>query len=177
MQRAEHTACFAVAVAGLQAAEVGAPSCVGKQPSRLPALQRNQSVCWLLMSSEQPWFSGDDLIHLQGPLVFAGSAALAAAPGAVEHPVFHRAADRAPVTAAVGEHVLAVFLAEGIEAQAAHLLQVVAENEAVGVVVVGDDDVAGEHLAHQWLPKNCRNASCTWAGLRRPNSCMRISSW
>ena len=129
------------------------------------------------MSSEPPWFSGDDVIHLQGPLVFAGSAALAAAPGAVEHPVFHRAADRAPVTAAVGEHLLAVFLAEGIKAQAAQLLQVVAENEAVGVVVVGGDDVSGEHLAHQWLPKNCRNTSCTGAGLRRPNSCMGISSW
>jgi hypothetical protein len=34
----------------------------------------------------------------------------------------------------VGRHLLAVFLAEGIEAQAAQLLQVVAENEAVGVV-------------------------------------------
>ena len=41
------------------------------------------------------------------------------------------------------------LLAEGIEAQAAQLLQVVAENEAVGVVVVGGDDVSGEHLAHQ----------------------------
>ena len=121
--------------------------------------------------------SGDDGCHLQVRLVFMGSAALATAPGAVEHPVFHRAADRAPLTAAVGEHLLAVFLAEGIKAQVTQLLQVVAENEAVGVVVVGGDDVAGEHLAHQWLPKNCRNASCTWAGLQRPNSCMRISSW
>ena len=86
------------------------------------------------MSSEPPWFSGDDVIHLQGLLVFAGSAALAAAPGASVTPVFHRAADRAPLTAAVGRHLLAVFLAEGIEAQAAQLLQVVAENEAVGVV-------------------------------------------
>ena len=58
LQRAEHTARFAVAVAGLQAAEVGAPSCVGKQPSRLPALQRKQRACRLVMSSEPPWFLG-----------------------------------------------------------------------------------------------------------------------
>ena len=58
LQRAEHTARFAVAVAGLHAAEVGAPSCVGKQPSRLPALQRMQSACRLLMASELPWFFG-----------------------------------------------------------------------------------------------------------------------
>jgi hypothetical protein len=58
LQRAERTACFAVAVAGLQAAEVGAPSCVGKQPSRLPALQRKQRACRLLMASEPPWFLG-----------------------------------------------------------------------------------------------------------------------
>ena len=77
----------------------------------------------------------------------------------------------------MGRHILAALLAEGIEAQAAQLLQVVAENEAVSVVVVGGDAVAGEHLAHQWLPKNCRNTPCTGAGLRRPNSYMGINGW
>lgn len=58
LQRAENTARFAVAVAGLHTAEVGAPSCVGKQLSRLPALQRKQRSCRLLMASEPPWFLG-----------------------------------------------------------------------------------------------------------------------
>ena len=35
------------------------------------------------------------------------------------NPVFHRAADRGAVAAAVGEHILAAFLAEGMEAPAA----------------------------------------------------------
>jgi len=42
LQPAEHTAHLAAGVAGLQAAEVGATFCVGKQPSRLAALQRKQ---------------------------------------------------------------------------------------------------------------------------------------
>ena len=66
-----------MAVAGLHTEEVGAPSCVGKQPSRLPALQRKQSAFRLLMASEPPWFHrcaegcayGDDVVHLQSPLV------------------------------------------------------------------------------------------------------------
>jgi hypothetical protein len=58
LQRAEHTARVAVAVAGLHVAEVGAPSCVGKQASRLPALQRKQKACRLVMASEPPWFLG-----------------------------------------------------------------------------------------------------------------------
>ena len=58
LQRAEHTTVLAMGVAGLQAAEVGAASCVGKQPSRLAALQRKQRACRLLMSSEPPWFLG-----------------------------------------------------------------------------------------------------------------------
>jgi hypothetical protein len=45
-----------VAVAGLHTEEVGAPSCVDKQPSRLPALQRKQRACRLLRSLEPPWF-------------------------------------------------------------------------------------------------------------------------
>ena len=72
-----------------------------------------------------------DVVHLQGALVQdlpsnSGSAALAAASGAGEHPVFDRAADRRAVAAAVGEHLLAALLAEGVEALAAELQQLVA---------------------------------------------------
>ena len=70
--------------------------------------------------------SGDDGCHLQGSLVLVGSAALAAAPGASVNPVFHRAADRAAVAAAVGKHLFAALLAEGIKALAAELQQLVA---------------------------------------------------
>jgi hypothetical protein len=58
LQRAEHTGHLAAGVAGLQAAEVCATSCVGKQPSRLAALQRKQRACRLLKSSEPQWFFG-----------------------------------------------------------------------------------------------------------------------
>jgi hypothetical protein len=71
------------------------------------------------MASEPPLVLGDDVFHLQGPLVLVRTAAFAAAPGAGENPVFHRAADRGAVAAAVGEHLLAALFAEGIEALAA----------------------------------------------------------
>ena len=81
-----------------------------------------------------------------------GAAALAAAPGASVNPVLHRPADRAAVAAAVGKHLDAVLLAEGIEALAAQLLQRVAlgvaqrvaADQAVGAVAVGGDAVEGE---------------------------------
>jgi hypothetical protein len=44
--------------AGLQATEIDAASCVGKQPSRLPALQRKPRACRLLRSPVTPWFLG-----------------------------------------------------------------------------------------------------------------------
>ena len=66
------------------------------------------------------------MVHLQGALVLMGPAALAAAPSAAGHPVFHRAADRGAVAAAVGNHLFAALLAEGIEALAAQLQQRVA---------------------------------------------------
>jgi hypothetical protein len=46
---------------------------------------------------------GNDVVHLQGPLVLMGAAALAAAPCPCEHPVVHRAADRAAVAGAMAE--------------------------------------------------------------------------
>jgi hypothetical protein len=60
------------------------------------------------------------------------------------------------VAAAVGKHLFAALLAEGIEALAALLLQrvalgvaqLVAADQAVGAVAVGGDAVAGEHLPH-----------------------------
>ncbi len=101
----------------------------------------------------------DDVVHLQGPLVLVCPAALAAALGAGKDSVFHRAADRGAVAAAVGKHLFAALLAEGIEALAAQLLQrvalgvaqFVAADQAVGAVAVGGDAVAGQHLAHHAL--------------------------
>ncbi len=132
LQRAEHTARFAVVVAGLHTAEA-------------ERLQVAHGVGAALVF-------GDDVVHLQGPLVFVGAAGLAAAPGPCEHPVLHRAADRAAVAAAVGKHFLAALLAEGVEALAAQLLQrvalgvaqFVAADQAVGAVAVGVDAVEGE---------------------------------
>ena len=88
-----------------------------------------------------------------------GPAAFAAAPGAGEHPVVHRAADRGAVSRAVGKHFLAALLAEGIEALAAELqqfvalviAQFVAADQGVGTVALAGDAVAGEHLAHHPL--------------------------
>ena len=113
------------------------------------------------------------------------AAALAAAPGAGEHPVFDRAADRRAVAAAVGEHFLAALLAEGIEALAAELqplvalavAQLVASHQRVAALLTAGDAVAGEHLAHHALPRIRRATSCAGAGLRRPSSSMSISGW
>jgi hypothetical protein len=129
------------------------------------------------------------VVHLQGPLVFMGTAALAAAPGASVNPILHRAADRA----AVGIHLFAALLAEGIEALAAQLLQRVAlgvaqlyccaeafgyaAHQGIGASLAADDAVAGEHLAHHPLPRIRRATSCAGAGLRRPSSSISISGW
>jgi hypothetical protein len=59
----------------------------------------------------------------------------------------------------VGKHLFAALFAEGVEALAAQLLQLialaiaqfVAADQAVGAVAVGGDAVAGEHLAHHAL--------------------------
>jgi hypothetical protein len=64
---------------------------------------------------------GDDLVHLQVALVLVRTAALAAALGASVNPLSHRVADRAAEAAAVGKHLVAALLAEGIEALAAEL--------------------------------------------------------
>ena len=92
------------------------------------------------------------MANLQGPLVFMGAAALAAAPGASVNPVVHRAADRGAVAAAVGKHLLAALLAEGIEALAAELqqrvalaiAQRVAADQAVVAIAIGGDAVERE---------------------------------
>ncbi len=60
------------------------------------------------------------------------------------------------MAAAVGEHLLAALLAEGIEALAAELQQLVAfgvaqlltAHQGVGALLTAGDAVAGEHLAH-----------------------------
>lgn len=109
--------------------------------------------------------------------MFVRAAVLAAAPGAGEHPVVHRAADRAAVAAPVGKHLLAALRAEGVEALAAQLLELVALGVAqfvaadqavgavaVGAVAVGGDAIAGEHLAHHALPRIRWATSCAGAG-------------
>ena len=157
LQRAEHTTVLAMGVAGLQSAEVGATSCVGKQPSRLPALQRKQRACRLLRSSEPPLFLGTMWSTSRARWcgvcqATACPAAFAAALGAGEHPVFDQAADRGAVAAPVGEHLLAALLSEGIEALAAQLQQLfalgvgqlLAAHKVVGALVVAGDAVEGE---------------------------------
>jgi hypothetical protein len=63
------------------------------------------------------------------------------------------------VAAAVGKHLLAALLAEGIEALAAELqqlvalgvAQLVAAHQGVGALLAAGDAVAREHLAHHAL--------------------------
>ncbi len=101
------------------------------------------------------------------------------------NPDFHQAADRRAVAAAVGEHLFAALLAEGIEALAAELQQLVAlavaqfllAHQGVGALLAAADAVAGEHLAHRAAPRIRRATSCAGAGLRRPSSSMSISGW
>jgi hypothetical protein len=165
LQRADHTSRFAVAVGRSSPAHRG---------SRC-ALLRRQTVVTLAGAA----------VEAEGPLVLMGAAALAAAPGASVNPVVHRAADRGAVAAAVGKHLFAALLAEGTEAQAAELLQLVAlsvapfvaADQAGGAVAVGGDAVAGEHLAHHALHRIRRATSCAGAGLQRPSSSMSISGW
>jgi hypothetical protein len=76
-------------------------------------------------------------------------------------------------------------LAEGVEALAAQLLQLVAlgvaqlvaADQAVGAVAVGGDAVAGEHLAPHPLPRIRRATSCAGAGLLLPSSSMSTRGW
>ena len=84
------------------------PSCVAKQPSRLPALQRKQGAWRLLRSSEPPWFLGtmwstSRALWCGVCQATARAAAFAEGLGRGEHPDFDRAADRGAVAAAVPE--------------------------------------------------------------------------
>ena len=138
MQSAEHTVRYAMAVAGLHTAEVGAPSCVGKQPSRLPALQRKQSACRLLMASEPPWF-----LRMMGATSRARWCSWAPQ---------HSQRPWARVSTLYFTEPLIGLLAEGIEAQAAErqqrvalaIAQLVAADQAVVAIAIGGDAVEGE---------------------------------
>ncbi|MEA5442136.1 hypothetical protein [Cyanobium gracile] len=74
--------------------------------------------------------------------------------------------------AAVGKHLFAALLAEGIKALAAVLqqpvalviAQLVAADQAVVAIALGGDAVAGEHPAHHALPRIRRATSCAGAG-------------
>jgi hypothetical protein len=179
LQRAEHTARLADPVAGLQAAEIGA---VGVALAGVAAEAEGLQVAEVVGAAV---VFRHDVVHLQGPLVLMGAAALAAAPGAGEHPVLDRAADRRAVATAVGKHLLTTLLAEGIEALAAELqqlvalgvAQLVAAHQGVGALLTASDAVAGEHFAHHALPRIRRATSCAGAGLRRPSSSISIRGW
>ena len=114
---------------------------------------------------------GDDLAHLKGAPVLVRAAALSAALGASVNPVVHRAADRAAVAAAVGKHLLAVLLAEGIEALAAELqqrvalaiAQRVAADQAVVAIAIGGDAVEGEP-GPPWALQDAAGHVLRWGG-------------
>ena len=83
LQRAEHTTGLAMGVAGLQAAEVcGISVALAGVAAEAEGLQVAEVVGASVVFRH-------NVVHLQGPLVFMGAAALAAAPGAGEHPVLH----------------------------------------------------------------------------------------
>ena len=88
LQSAEHTARLAQGVAGLQAAEV---SGVGVALAGVAAVAEGLQVAEVVGAAV---VAGHDVVHLQGPLVLMGAAALTAAPGPGEHPILHRTADR-----------------------------------------------------------------------------------
>ncbi len=73
---------------------------------------------------------GNDVLHLQGPLVLVSAPAFATSAGTGEHPVFDRANDGCAVAAAVGEHVLAPLRSKDIQALEVELLQLVVFNVA-----------------------------------------------
>jgi len=87
------------------------------------------------------------------------------------HPDFDRAADRRAVAAAVGKHRFAALLAEGIEALAAELLQLVAlavaqllaAHQGVGALLAAGDAVEGEPCP-PCASRIRRATSCAGAG-------------
>ena len=87
------------------------------------------------------------------------------------------------MAAAVGKHTFPALLAEGIEALAAELqqlvalgvAQLVAAHQGIGAPLAAGDAVAGEHLAHHAHPIIRRATSCAGAGLRRPSSSSSIN--
>jgi hypothetical protein len=98
LQRAEHASRLAPGVAGLQAAEVGGVGvALAGVAAEAEGLQVAEFACAAVAFRH-------DVVHLQGPLVLVGPAALAA------------------VAAPVGEHLFAALLSEGIESLAALLL-------------------------------------------------------
>jgi hypothetical protein len=74
--------------------------------------------------SPPPMALGDDLVHIQGPLMLMGAAELAAALYSRRYLVSHRADDRAAVAEAVRKHLLTPLVAEFIQPLAAQLARV-----------------------------------------------------
>lgn len=119
------------------------------------------------MASEPPWFLGMMWSTSRALWLLLSPAALAAAPGPCEHPVFHRTADRRAVAGSVrvaagfciAVHVLTPLRQEGIQPQAAQLQQFVAlavaqflgADQPVVALLQLRDAVAVEHPAHHPL--------------------------
>jgi hypothetical protein len=166
LQPAERTARLAQGVPGLQATELGADSCVGKQPSRLPALQRQPRACRLLRSPVHLWFLGT--MECTSSARWCGvcqatacPAARAAAPGASVNLLLDRAADRRAVAAQL-QQLLALRIA-----------QLVAAHQGVGALLAAGDAVEGEPCppsAHQDPPGHVLRRG----RVRRPRSSMSI---
>lgn len=102
---AEHTVLLALGVAGLHSAEVGG---IGVALGGIAAEAEGLQIAEIVRAS---LVLGHNVVHLQGSLMLMSPAAFAAALGAGEHPVFHRAADRRAVAGSVGEDVIAAVLA------------------------------------------------------------------
>ncbi len=109
LQRAEDTAHLPHPITGLHTPEVGvvtvALAGISAEAERLQVADVVRAALILR----------DDVVHLQGPLMFMGAATLAAAPCPGEHSVLHRTADRAAVAGMMGEHLLTPLLAEPVQ--------------------------------------------------------------
>jgi hypothetical protein len=102
-QRAEHTSVLAMGVAGLQSAEVGGALLRSQTAVALGGLAAEAEGLQVAEVVRAAMVSGQDVVHLQGPLVLVCSAAFATAFGTDEHPVFGRVADRCALAAPVPE--------------------------------------------------------------------------
>ena len=101
------------------------------------------------------------------------TAEVAAAPGPREHPILHRAADRAAVAAMMREQLLTPLLAEPVQSLSAQLqqrfalavAQLLCADQGVEPVAVAGDAVAVEHAAPPSVSQHPPGDVLRWAGL------------